>query len=590
MNGFEKTRELVEAIARTGRAERGVSRLALTESDREARAIAASEMESLGMPVRTDACCNIWAEYPGTSDQPGVVIGSHLDSVPEGGDYDGVLGVCAGLGVVRDILAENPHPARSLSVVVFTSEESSRFSLATIGSKAATGNLTTMDTLRFKDKNGTTLLKALRDFGGQPEYLSRDALAPASYHSYFELHIEQGPVLDWNSEDVGIVEAIAAPTRFMLDIQGEQAHSGACPMNLRHDALTAAAEIILAVERAGRAESDFGTVATVGVCECRPGAMNVVPGRVTLKVDIRGIVEKSIARAYADVMEKVKKVCAERGVTCNFTLYSADKPVAMDGLLARRVEKSCRELGVKYRRMPSGAGHDAMYMATLIPSALIFVPCKDGVSHSPAETIDWERVRNAKVQRVPLRFAFIKATEGTSIIDENFNENFYQAKRNDIVRGAYHFFVPDVDARKQAQFFMKQVHLEAGDLPPVLDVEKSGRLNPAQLKRAVRTWLDLVEKHYGVKPILYTGYSFKMKYLSDSVFNQYPYWIAHYYVNQLSYQGKWHFWQYTDVGRIDGIEGHVDCNIFGGTLQQLHDLTIKPEEEDEIGLAAETAE
>ena len=166
MNGFEKTRELVEAIARTGRAERGVSRLALTESDREARAIAVSEMESLGMTVRTDACCNIWAEYPGTSDQPGVVIGSHLDSVPEGGDYDGVLGVCAGLGVVRDILAENPHPARSLSVVVFTSEESSRFSLATIGSKAATGNLTTMDTLRFKDKNGTTLLKALRDFGG----------------------------------------------------------------------------------------------------------------------------------------------------------------------------------------------------------------------------------------------------------------------------------------------------------------------------------------------------------------------------------------------------------------------------------------
>lgn len=206
------------------------------------------------------------------------------------------------------------------------------------------------------------------------------------------------------------------------------------------------------------------------------------------------------------------------------------------------------------------------------------------------ERIDWERVRNAKVQRVPLRFAFIKATEGTSIIDENFNENFYQAKRNDIVRGAYHFFVPDVDARKQAQFFMKQVHLEAGDLPPVLDVEKSGRLNPAQLKRAVRTWLDLVEKHYGVKPILYTGYSFKMKYLSDSVFNQYPYWIAHYYVNQLPYQGKWHFWQYTDVGRIDGIEGHVDCNIFGGTLQQLHDLTIMPEEEDEIGLAAETAE
>ena len=130
MNGFKRTRELVEAVAATGRASRGVSRLALTESDREARAIVTAEMEALGMTVRTDACCNLWAEYPGTTGQPGVVFGSHLDSVPEGGDYDGVLGVCAGLGMVRDILAEDPHPARSLSVVVFTSEESSRPVLA----------------------------------------------------------------------------------------------------------------------------------------------------------------------------------------------------------------------------------------------------------------------------------------------------------------------------------------------------------------------------------------------------------------------------------------------------------------------------
>ncbi len=393
MDGFERTRRLVEAVSRTGRAARGVCRMALTEADARARAIVRNEMESLGMRVRTDACCNLWGTYDGASDRPGVVVGSHLDSVPEGGDYDGVLGVCSGLGVVRDILAEHPHLTRSLTVVDFTSEESSRFSLATIGSKAAAGHLTTMDTIRFRDKSGVTLFQALRDFGGQPEYLRRDVLAPASYHSYFELHIEQGPVLDWNDEDVGIVEAIAAPTRFMLDIEGEQAHSGACPMNMRHDAMTAAAEIVLAVERAGRAESDFGTVATVGVCDCYPGAMNVVPGRVTLKVDIRGIVEKSISRALDDVMEKVKRVCAERGVKCGYTLYSAEAPVTLDGLLARRVEKVCRSLGVRYRRMPSGAGHDAMHMAALIPSAMIFVPCKNGVSHNPAESIEWERVR-----------------------------------------------------------------------------------------------------------------------------------------------------------------------------------------------------
>ena len=200
------------------------------------------------------------------------------------------------------------------------------------------------------------------------------------------------------------------------------------------------------------------------------------------------------------------------------------------------------------------------------------------------DRIDWERLRNAKVQQVPLRFAFVKATEGLTMIDENFNENFYQAQRNDIIRGAYHFFVPDVDAREQAQFFLKQVHLEPGDLPPVLDVEKSGRLNDRELRKAVKVWLEIVEKHYGVKPIIYTGYSFKMKYLNDADFDQYPYWIAHYYVNELAYKGRWDFWQYTDVGRIDGIEGHVDCNIFRGSLEELKALTLKEQEIDDIGL------
>ncbi len=200
------------------------------------------------------------------------------------------------------------------------------------------------------------------------------------------------------------------------------------------------------------------------------------------------------------------------------------------------------------------------------------------------ERINWERLRNANIQGQPLSFAFIKATEGISIIDENLNENIYQAHQNDIVCGAYHFFTPDVDAARQARFFLKQVHLQAGDLPPVLDIEKSGKLSKAQVVKAAKTWLDIVEKHYGVKPIIYTGYRFKMDFLGDSIFNQYPYWIAHYYVDRLAYKGPWHFWQYTDVGHIDGISGYVDFNIFNGSLEQLHALTIKPEEVDEIGL------
>lgn len=200
------------------------------------------------------------------------------------------------------------------------------------------------------------------------------------------------------------------------------------------------------------------------------------------------------------------------------------------------------------------------------------------------DRIDWERLRNANVQRVPLRFVFVKATEGVSMIDENFSDNFYQARQNDLIRGAYHFFVPDADARKQARFYLKQVHLEEGDLPPVLDVEKVGRLSSEQLRKAVRTWLEIVEEHYGVKPILYTGASFKKKYLNDSIFNQYPYWIAHYYVEKPTYEGSWKFWQYTDFGKIDGIQGNVDCNIFNGSLQDLRKMTISAETLDNIGL------
>ena len=391
--GFERARELVKSVAACGRnaPNHGVSRLALTEPDRQAREIIAGEMRALGMAVHTDACCNLWGVLP-SGKGPGILMGSHLDSVPEGGDYDGVLGVAAGLGVVRDLLSVQPRPACPLAVVAFTAEESSRFSLATVGSKAVTGHLTPEDAERFRDGQGVTLADALKNFGGRPEALGQELLSSADWAAYFELHIEQGPVLDKTGDDVGIVEAIAAPTRFMLELEGVQAHSGACPMNLRHDALTAAAEVILAVEVAGRAEAKYGSVATVGVCECYPGAMNVVPGRVTLKVDLRGIHADSIARMRSQVMAKAVSICGARGVACQLTPYSADAPVAMDAELTKRVERVCVELGVKYRRMPSGAGHDAMFIAEKVPAAMIFVPCVDGVSHSPKEQIDWARV------------------------------------------------------------------------------------------------------------------------------------------------------------------------------------------------------
>lgn len=195
------------------------------------------------------------------------------------------------------------------------------------------------------------------------------------------------------------------------------------------------------------------------------------------------------------------------------------------------------------------------------------------------ERINWEKLRNASIAGAPVRFVFIKATEGVKLMDDNFNENFYLSRQSDLIRGAYHFFVPGADARRQAEFYLHQVHLEPGDLPPVLDVEKKGDLTPQQLRRDVKTWLDIVERKYGVKPILYTGYKFKQDYLGTPEFNEYPFWIAHYYVDELEYKGQWVFWQHTDCGKVSGIQGFVDCNIFNGNLSDLIRFTLPEPEE-----------
>lgn len=197
------------------------------------------------------------------------------------------------------------------------------------------------------------------------------------------------------------------------------------------------------------------------------------------------------------------------------------------------------------------------------------------------DRINWEKLRNASIGDAPVSFVFIKATEGEELFDDNFNRNFANAKRNDLIRGAYHFFVPGVDPRRQANFFLKRAMLEPGDLPPVLDIEKTGGLTSEQLRHDVKIWLDLVEKEYGVKPILYTNHDFKLKYLNTPEFDAYPYWIAHYYINELKYKGKWAFWQHTDCGKVSGIEGKVDCNIFNGSPEELREFTL-PELEEPI--------
>lgn len=197
------------------------------------------------------------------------------------------------------------------------------------------------------------------------------------------------------------------------------------------------------------------------------------------------------------------------------------------------------------------------------------------ISHHQGK-IDWQELMdNGLIDNHPIRFIMIKATEGATKIDENFKDNFFQAREYGFTRGAYHFYSVHSPAKDQARFFIKNVRLENGDLPPVLDVEhKPKNQSDEDFKLSILEWLRLVESHYGVKPIIYTYYKFKMKYLSDPVFDQYPYWIAHYYVEKVEYTGEWKFWQHTDVGKLPGIRGYVDFNIYNGSHYDLRKMTI----------------
>lgn len=196
------------------------------------------------------------------------------------------------------------------------------------------------------------------------------------------------------------------------------------------------------------------------------------------------------------------------------------------------------------------------------------------ISHYQGD-IDWDDLRNAMIEGCPIRFIMIKATEGSSRVDEKFNDNFYMAREYGYIRGVYHFWSNKSTAREQAYFFLKKVRLEDGDLPPVLDVEHKPKDQSVEdFQRDVLTWLHIVEDKYHVKPIIYTYYKFKEQYLNAPVFDDYPYWIAHYYVDKVEYKGEWKFWQHTDVGRLPGIKGYVDFNIYNGSYYDLKKLTI----------------
>lgn len=230
--------------------------------------------------------------------------------------------------------------------------------------------------------------------------------------------------------------------------------------------------------------------------------------------------------------------------------------------------------------MPTGFRWRALYGDPEYPNGEGFEIQGIDISHYQG-TIDWEQLRNAMINKAPVRFIIIKSTEGSTLIDENFKDNFYNAREYGFIRGAYHFYSTKSEARHQAYHFLRNVQLEEGDLPPVLDVEHIPEgMQTQEFQKEILTWLHVVEDHYHVKPILYTYYKFKEKYLSDQRFDSYPYWIAHYYVDKMEYKGEWKFWQHTDAGRLPGIRGYVDFNLYNGSYYDLKQLCLTAENLD----------
>ncbi len=354
----------------------GITRLAYTPAERAAHALFARWAESLGKRVEVDAAGNTVAVF--VEGDPYFLAGSHLDTVAHGGAYDGPVGV---VGALEAATLAADGLRHGLRVVVFAGEEGARFGRPNLGSAAAAGLLRGDDYARLRDADGVMLAEAAAALGFSPPRVDR--WLDKKIACFFEIHIEQGRQLELAATRIGLVDAIAGAIRVRLDITGRPDHSGATPMEIRSDALAAAAQLILAVEEIARLYRS--TVATVGRLEVRPNSITTVPGQVVLWADIRDVDADQQRQAARLLFERAEGVGAARGVSISGEVVSNQAPVVLDAWPRALVRGECDARRLSYRVMPSGAGHDAAIVARRAPATMLFIPCIDGVSHSPGE-------------------------------------------------------------------------------------------------------------------------------------------------------------------------------------------------------------
>ena len=383
----------LEKLSEFGRnPEGGVTRIGFSETDLAAREYVISLMKEARLEVRVDPAGNIFGRRAGSLKLPVLLFGSHIDSVRQGGNFDGDVGSLGALEVIRALNDGGVKTRHPLEAVVWTNEEGNHFGLGTLGSGVAAG-LLGPEILERKDEQGLTLADWLRRYGQDPSRLTDARIPPGALAAFLELHIEQGPNLDEGKIPIGVVQGIVGLKRWRCQVTGVANHAGTTPMNRRKDALAAASRDLLAVRDVVRSEAGR-QVGTVGYMKAEPGAVNVVPGEAEFPVELRDLDAATIDRLWKRILERFDEIGAEEGAFTRCTLLDDVKPARTDPALQKAIREAAGSLGLATADLPSGAVQDAQQIAAIAPIGMIFVPSQKGISHSPREFTAWPDVAN----------------------------------------------------------------------------------------------------------------------------------------------------------------------------------------------------
>lgn len=381
MINSDRLNESINRLAKIGKQPSGsICRLAFTPEDFQARYLVQQWMVEAGMTVRTDAAGNLIGKYAGRYDHaPSLATGSHIDTVPSGGQYDGVLGVLSGLEVVRTLRENHLQLDHPIEVIVFTDEETTM-----IGSQAMAGTALLHSPERYQPKAGQAIQPCLETIGGNWDELETAKRSPTEIAAFVELHVEQGVVLERTRKDIGIVQGVVGIRRKIITITGQANHAGTTPMDMRQDALVAAAEVVLAVRDIAR-QMPTQPVATVGYLTVSPNSVNTVPGKVELSVDMRDLDKTCLDIMVERLKQQLETIATETNTQIEIVPLLCVEPTPAAVPVQEAIESVCQQLGLSYSHLPSRAGHDSLELGRITPMGMIFVPSQAGVSHSEAE-------------------------------------------------------------------------------------------------------------------------------------------------------------------------------------------------------------